>query len=58
MTRQLKHISRGENNAVVTKASQYEQRLVEILTEAQERGEEIRIAVMNKTALPEKPEIE
>ncbi|MDR2292574.1 MAG: DUF5675 family protein [Prevotellaceae bacterium] len=47
----------GENKVKgkVINSTPYEKRLVEILTKAQERGEKIRITVINKTAEPEKP---
>jgi hypothetical protein len=48
----------GENKikGKVVNSTQYEKRLVETLTEAQERGEEIKMTIINKTAAPEKPE--
>jgi hypothetical protein len=48
----------GENKVKgrVIHSTYYEQRLVEILCEAQSRGEEIKITVMNQTAESEKPD--
>jgi hypothetical protein len=52
----------GENKVKgkVINSTQYEKRLVEVLTEAQERDDEIRIKIMynNTTAKPEKPKTE
>jgi hypothetical protein len=50
----------GENKVKgrVINSTVYEKRLVEILSETQERGEEIKIAVINTTAESEKPERE
>jgi hypothetical protein len=47
----------GENKikGKVINSTQYEKQLVEILSEAQKRNEEIKLIVMNKTAEPEKP---
>jgi hypothetical protein len=48
-------VGKNKVKGKVINSTQCEKQLVEILTEAQERGEEIRIEITNKTADSEKP---